>query len=267
VTTLAALEKRLGSMTARMASPVASLSALELSRLAGIDPDPWQADVLQSDARQLILLCSRQSGKSTISSVLATHQAVTVPDSLVLLIAPALRQSQELFRKVKAAYASLGDLVPAVVENALTLELSNGSRIICLPGSEKTIRGLSAPDLIVEDESARVPDELYQAIRPMRATKPDSRLILLSSAFGRRGHFYETWENGGPDWERVMVRASDCPRIDPEWLEQERLAIGDFWASQEYDCQFLDSVNQFFRSVDIDDLADDTIVPLFARSA
>lgn len=258
------LEKRIAALASRIQLAATALSAVEIAGRSGMTPDVWQRRVLESDARQLILLCSRQAGKSTISSVLATHQAVTVPDSLVLLVAPALRQSQELFRKVKTCYAALGDLVPAVVENTLTLELGNGSRIICLPGSERTIRGLSAPDLIIEDESARVPDELYQAIRPMRATKPESRLILLSSAFGRRGHFYETWEHGGPDWERVKITAYDVPRIDPDWLEHERRAIGSWWFAQEYECQFVDSVDSAFRGEDIDNMASAEVPPLFA---
>jgi hypothetical protein len=143
--------------------------------------------VLASDAKQIILLCSRQSGKSTVTSILATHQAVAVPGSLVLLLAPALRQSQELFRKVKGVYAALGDTVPAVVENALSLELANASRIVCLPGQEMTVRGFSAPDLVIEDEASRVTDALHQAIRPMLAISR-GRLVLLSSPFGRRGH-------------------------------------------------------------------------------
>jgi hypothetical protein len=240
-----------------------NLTAVELAERAGLSPDPWQRDVLQSDARQLILLCSRQAGKSTVTSVLAAHRAATVPGSLVLLVAPALRQSQELFRKVRGVLGAIEEAVPRTVDNALTLELSNGSRIVTLPGSEKTIRGYSAPDLIIEDEASRVADELAMALRPMRATKPDSQLILLSSPFGQRGHFYETWTNGGPEWQRVKITAQDCPRIDPQWLEQERQAIGDWWFEQEYLCVFRDAIDSYFRGEDITALASPDVVPLF----
>src|SRR4051794_27286054 len=231
--TLSRLAKDVATLRTQLRPPVAALTVLEVAQRGGVVPDPWQHHVLTSEARRIILLCSRQSGKSTTTSILATHRAVTVPDSLVLLLAPALRQSQELFRKVKAVHASLGDSVPAVVENALSLELANGSRIVTLPGSEKTVRGFSAPDLVIEDESARVSDELHQAVRPMLAVSR-GRLVLLSSAFGKRGHFYETWEHGGAEWLKVKITAHDVPRIDPVWLEQERLAIGDWWFDQEY---------------------------------
>src|SRR5215212_10665804 len=248
--TLRQLERDVATLRTQLTPPVSALSRLDIAQRSGIAPDAWQRDVLQSDAQQIILLCSRQSGKSTVTSILATAQAVNVPDSLVLLLAPALRQSQELFRKVKGVYAALGDAVPAVVENALSLELANGSRIVTLPGKEATIRGFSAPDLVIEDEASRVADELHQAIRPMLAVS-QGRLVLLSSPFGRRGHFYETWEHSGPEWLKVKITAHDVPCIDPAWLEQERAAIGDWWFDQEYLCEFREAVDSVFRYDDV----------------
>ncbi len=55
-----------------------------------------------------------------------------------------------------------------VQESQLKIELANGSRILCLPGEEATIRGFS-PNLLVIDEASRVPDDLYRAVRPMLA--------------------------------------------------------------------------------------------------
>ena len=52
-------------------------------------------------------------------------------------------------------------------ETLQRLELENGSRVISLPGNEKTVRGLASVDLIVIDEAARVDDELLAATRPM----------------------------------------------------------------------------------------------------
>jgi hypothetical protein len=57
--------------------------------------------VLRSDRRQIILNCSRQAGKSTISALLALHTAVYTPRALILLVAKTLTQSKELFLKMK----------------------------------------------------------------------------------------------------------------------------------------------------------------------
>lgn len=240
-----------------------ALDPVRLARRAGIAPDPWQADLLRSDARQAILLCSRQSGKSTTTAVLATHQAVYASSSLVLLLSPSLRQSQELYRKVRDVYAAVaGDGPRPAEESALRLELANGSRIVCLPGREDTIRGFSGVALLVVDEASRVPDALYQAVRPMLAVS-GGRLVLLSTPFGKRGFFHHEWTDGGPAWLRVKITARDCPRIDPAWLERERAAIGGWWHDQEYLCEFKETEDAVFGYDDIQAALDPTVKPLF----
>lgn len=121
-----------------------ALDPVRLAERAGMDPDAWQRALLRSDAKQVALLASRQSGKSTTCALLAVHQAVYVPGSLVLVLSPSLRQSQELFRKAITAYAATGAMVPSTAETKLTLELENGSRLIALPGKEATIRAIPA---------------------------------------------------------------------------------------------------------------------------
>ena len=158
---LALLEQRALARTVPVPTdPVA------LARAAGIEPDPWQAAVLRSAAPRLLLNCSRQSGKSTITGILATHTALYDAGSLTLLLSPTLRQSGELFRKCLAVYRALGRPVPAESETALTLTLENGSRIVSLPGKDGTIRGYSGVRLLVVDEASRVPNDLYLAVRP-----------------------------------------------------------------------------------------------------
>src|SRR5579884_3681465 len=128
---------------------------------AGMPPDPWQRDLLMSAARHLLLLCSRQAGKSQTAAALALRQALLVPGSLVLLLSPTLRQSGELFRdKVLRLFTGLGRPVATTQESALQMTLVNGSRIVSLPGEEQTIRGYSGVALLVIDEAARVPDDL-----------------------------------------------------------------------------------------------------------
>jgi hypothetical protein len=55
----------------------------------GFEPDPWQARVMRSAARQVLLNCARQSGKSTVTAAIATHTAVFRPGSLTLLVSKA----------------------------------------------------------------------------------------------------------------------------------------------------------------------------------
>jgi hypothetical protein len=239
-----------------------TLDPITLAAYAGFTLDAWQRDVLTSTAHQIILLVTRQGGKSTVSSIRALHRALYTPASLVLLLAPSYRQSKELFRKVKDALAALPFSVAVASESALELEFTNLSRIVALPGKEATIRGFSGVSLLIVDEASRVPDELYQAVRPMLAVSGGD-ILLLSTPFGKRGFFHHEWTEGGADWHRTKVTANDCPRIPREWLEQERRSIGDWWYRQEYMCEFVETIDQVFSYDDIQRALDDSVTPLF----
>jgi hypothetical protein len=238
--------------------------ALDPARWAaalGFAPDVWQAEVLRSGSPRLLLNCSRQSGKSTVTALLALHRAVYWPNSLILLLSPSLRQSQELYRKVRGFLGAIGaDSPKPSEESALRLELANGSRILSLPGKEATVRGYSGVALLIVDEAARVADDLYYAIRPMLAVS-NGRLVALSTPFGTRGWWHEAWAKGGPGWERYEVPATECPRISRGFLEEEERTLGEWWYRQEYGCEFLDADSQAFRREDIDKAFSEEVDP------
>jgi hypothetical protein len=243
-----------------------ALDPVALARRVGITPDPWQAEVLRTPARQLVLNCCRQSGKSTMAALLASHVGLYEPGAPIILLSPSERQSVELLRKVRATLTALGQAAPALsVDNVLGLELANGSRLLALPGREGTIRGFSGVRLLVIDEAARVPDPLYQSVRPMLAVS-GGRLVLLSTPFGKRGFFHHEWTQG-EDWARFEVPATAIPRIDPAWLEKERRAIGDFWFEQEYLCQFKETSDAVFAYEDVAAMLDSETAPLFPLAA
>jgi hypothetical protein len=242
---------------AHMLDPV----AFAVDRL-GFVPDAEQARAIRSPRRQKIMKCCRQWGKSSTTSVIALHTAVYEPGSLILLVSPSLRQSRELFGKVTEFMRRLEPAEILEEDNKLSCTLQNRSRIVSLPGDPKTVRGFSAPALIIEDEAAFVADELHTALRPMLAVS-EGKLILISSPFGRRGHFFDVWTNGGPAWERIEVKATDCPRISPEFLEQERAALGDWRFRQEFLCEFVETDDQLFGYDLIMGAFDDSVEPLF----
>jgi len=233
-----------------------------LMRRIGMTPDPWQAQVLCSSAQQSLQLTTRQAGKSTTTACLALHTALYVPDSLILLLAPALRQSQELFMKVTQFYHELGKPVPAREASALRLSLMNGSRIIALPGNEATIRGFSGVRLLIIDEASRVSDDLYYSVRPMLAVS-GGRLVALTTPFGKRGFFHEEWINGGDSWHRTRITAYDCPRISRDFLAEERQRLGERWFNQEYMCSFEENIDAVFAYDSVMSALTDDVTPLF----
>ncbi|MEJ1938800.1 hypothetical protein WDZ92_52050, partial [Nostoc sp. NIES-2111] len=87
----------------------------------------------------------------------------------------------------------------------------------------------------------------YQAASPMLAVK-NGALWLLSTPFGARGFFWKEWTAGGEGWLRVQVKATDCVRLRPEFLERERMRMGEDWYRQEYLCEFVGAEDGPFRA-------------------
>lgn len=229
----------------------------------GKTPDPWQEIALRHKGTDLILNCSRQSGKSTISAIKSLHRAIYYPKSLILLLSPSQRQSSELFRKVIEFCAVCNNLPEKTEDSKQFMSFVNGSRVVSLPGKEGSIRGYSGVDLIIEDEAAQVEDTLYFAIRPMLIVSKGD-LMLMSTPRGKRGHFFREWEKGGDAFERISIKASECPRIDKKDLERERERLGPFWYAQEYECEFVEPEGSLFSYDDIQAMHSNEIKPFFS---
>jgi len=211
----------------------------------GFVPDAWQAQLLRSQSRWILLNCCRQSGKSTTTAIVALHQAIYDP-GLVLCVSPSLRQSRELFAKVIGFLKSIEPVIPLEEDNKSSCELSNGSRIVSLPGDPDTVRGYSAPKLVITDEAAYVSDAMQAAIAPMLAVSC-GRQIDMSSPNGRRGYFYENWVNG-EGIERIKIIGRGCPRIGAEFLDKMRHKLGPLLFAQEFEGEFIDAESSAFSS-------------------
>ena len=238
-----------------------STDRVAFARALDLDLDPWQATLLASDSRRDILNCSRQAGKSTIAAVLALHEALYQPGSVTVLVSPSQRQSSELFRKVVGLRSLLPHKPPLLEDNRLSMHIAGGGRVLSLPGSEATIRGISAVSLLVEDEAARVEDQLYLSVRPMLAVR-NGRLVLMSTPWGKRGHFWEVWDEG-TGWAKVRVPATEVPRISAEFLDEERRSMPAWWFEQEYLCEFKEDADSVFRYDDVMRALSDDVTPLF----
>ena len=215
----------------------------------GFKADPWQAEVLRSNSKKVLLNCSRQSGKSCISSIAALHTAVFQPSSLTLMVSPSLRQSSEIFRKFLGFLDLLPNLPVRNENTKLSITLDNKSRVVSLPGSEGTIRGYSSVSLLLIDEAARVIDDLYFAVKPMLAISR-GRMLALSSPFGKRGWFFAEWSEG-EGWQKHSIKATDCPRISKEFLESERRSMPRAVFQSEYMCEFTETLDSVFGYDDV----------------
>jgi terminase large subunit-like protein len=228
----------------------------------GFEPDPWQAELLRSKSRQVILCMGRQVGKSTIVAALALHTCLYQPGALVLVIAPSQRQSRELFIKIHGFLQRLEPPETLEEETKLSLMMSNNSRVVVLPGDNpRTVRGYSAPELIIEDEAAFVSDETNDALMPMLAATTTGRIVLMSTPNIAAGHFYAIWHNGSDEWQRFEMPTTGCPRVDLAWLDARR-RDDPLRFDREYLCRFGSPEDSLFSIEMLDRMVVSNFEPL-----
>lgn len=230
------------SLAADLASAV---DPVGFARSLSFDPEPWQASLLRSKERRVLVVCARQVGKSTVAALKALQVAQYQPGGLSLIFSPSQRQSDELLAKVRGLYRRLGSAKPAR-DNGSELRLENGSRIVSLPGSESSTRGFSAARLLILDEAARASDDLLASAVPMVAG--DGQLMVMSTPWGRRGFFFALHEDQGNGWQRHKITAYESQQFTPTRIAEAKALHGSFVFASDYECQFGDNDAQLFST-------------------
>jgi hypothetical protein len=228
--------------------------ALLFERVIG-EPDPWQSELLDARDEFILVLASRQVGKSTTIACLVWRALAR--GKFVVLIAPSERQSRELFRKVEV-FKRRSSLV-AVRSTQTELELVNGGRLVVAPSTSDTLRGFSAVDLLVIDEAAFTSDDTISAVLPMRAE--DGRVLMSTTPNGARGFFYEVWRDGRV--RRINARSIEIPRLARK-VEFDRRHMPKIRFEVEHMCSFIGSGRAYFNPVAVDAALSEEVRPLWA---
>jgi len=208
--------------------------------------DPWQKKVLETEG-DIVLRSGRQVGKSTIISIKAGEYAVNHSNKTILIISAVERQANLLFEK---CLGYISDNHKNSIKKGVDrptkhiIKLKNGSRIYSLPTglTGYGIRGYTI-DVLIADEAAFIPENVWQAVTPMLAVTKGN-MILLSTPFGREGFFYDCFNN--PKFTTFHISSLDCPRADKEFIERERQRMTKNQFAQEYEGLFVDELRRFF---------------------
>ena len=212
-----------------------------------MDLDDWQKEILQTTGN-ICLRSGRQVGKSTIISIKAAEYAIANIHKTILIIASVERQASLLFDKTLGyihdnykTYIKTGKDKPT----KHVIKLKNGSTIYCLPTglSGYGIRGYSV-DLLIADEAAFIPEDVWTAVTPMLAARANSSIWLLSTPFGREGYFYRCFSD--PQYKSFHISSETIPRISKDFLAAEKRRMTKLQYTQEYLGEFIDELRQLF---------------------
>jgi hypothetical protein len=206
---------------------------LWVREVLGVEPEPWQEEFLRAPlGASIIALTARQVGKTTTAAWAIAHSMLFTPGGLSVIACPAQRQSAEAVRRVREFVIKVG--AELRTDNVYALELKNGSRVLALPGSDDSIRGLTVDGWIVADEAARLTIDLIAALGPMRARRPQARFAMLSTARSRTDPFWMVWEGDDPSWLRLKATADSVSFFTEEFLAQQKRLFGEGRFNQEY---------------------------------
>ena len=213
--------------------------------MAALVLDKWQEDVLRTET-DVAMRSGRQVGKTTIISIKASLYALNKPKTTTLIISATERQAYHLFEMIlNYLFDNYKNKIckGAKKPTKHLITLTNGSKIYCLPAGQSGvgIRGYTI-DLLIADEAAYIPEEVWTAVTPMLAVTGGQK-ILISTPKGKAGYFYERFSD--PKYASFHISSEDCPRIPKEYLEQERKSMTKSEYAQEYLGEFVSGLTFF----------------------
>jgi len=254
------IKRRVAAVSAAggpLSGTASAMSPLEtFERAFDFPPMPHQRDYL-TETRDLVFLKGRQIGASQGAAALAIHTARSIPGSDSVIVSATQRQSSEVAVRARLGLASLGEKL--VQDSATTLRLTNGSRILSLPQSEKAVRGYSAV-LLIMDEAAFIEEPTWVAASPMTSAT-GGRTVVQSTPGVPSGWFYELTKNPPPAWASMRVTSEEVRTVSREFLARKRAEMAPHLYRQEYLAEFasVGSVGRWFTAKDYDERINEDI--------
>jgi hypothetical protein len=237
-------------------SAIVASDPVERFRRTIAEPDHWQSTYLLARDEFICCLCSRQTGKSSATSILAYD--TIAKGEFVLILAPSERQSIELLRKIQHARNADRHAPPLIRSTMTEVELLGGGRCVVVPASSDTLRGFSAASLIIVEEAAFCPDEAINAILPSRAE--DGRVIMITTPGGSKEcFFYQAWSQGNV--RKIMARSTEIPRMTRK-VAFDRMHMPSKKFQVEHLLQWLGNATQFIDTAVINAAFSDSVAAI-----
>ena len=214
-----------------------------------------QKRILQCKDRFIAVRAARRFGKSYVFACFAAWAACTHQDYHVVCISKSQRQSSLMFQTIYKLI-SRSSMANSITRDTQTrIEFTNGSVIESLPGgSYDSIRGITI-DLILIDEAAYVPEELFVVLYPTIITTKGTVVLISTPAFST-GEFYRACTDPKSEYTTFHMTHDDAvfddgsPFVDRDELAREIQRCGGENSSQyirEYLADFTDAEGAFFN--------------------
>ena len=226
----------------------------------------FQEELIESfhEHRFNIAKLPRQTGKSTTCVSYLLHYILFNDNVNVGILANKLSTARDLLSRLQLAYEQLPLWIQQgiVVYNKGSMELENGSKILAASTSASAVRGMSF-NIIFLDEFAFIPnhiaEQFFSSVYPTITSGTSTKVIIISTPNGMN-HFYKLWvdaQKGRNGYAWNEVHWSKVPGRDAKWKEQTIANTSERQFTQEFDCEFLGSVDTLIAASKLRTLAYD----------
>jgi len=207
----------------------------------------------------------RQTGKSTTVVSYLLHYALFNDSANIGILANKASTARDLLGRLQTAYENLPKwLQQGVISwNKGSMELENGSKIMAASTSASAVRGMSF-NIIFLDEFAFVPnhiaDDFFSSVYPTISSGQKTKVIIISTPYGMN-HFYKLWvdaQNKRNNYIWSEVHWSEVPGRDAKWKEETIKNTSERQFTQEFECEFLGSVDTLISASKLRSLVFDT---------
>jgi hypothetical protein len=227
----------------------------------------FQKDLVRKfhDNRFNIAKLPRQTGKSTVVVSYLLHYALFNDSSNIGILANKASTARDLLGRLQTAYENLPKWLQqgVIAWNKGSMELENGSKIMAASTSASAVRGMSF-NIIFLDEFAFVPnhiaDDFFSSVYPTISSGQKTKVIIISTPYGMN-HFYKLWvdaQNKRNNYIWTEVHWSEVPGRDAKWKEETIKNTSERQFTQEFECEFLGSVDTLIAASKLRSLVFDT---------
>ena len=200
-----------------------------------------QKQVIESQARNRVLITGRRFGKTFIAIGELLNFACKKPRQKVWYVAPTYRQAKQICWAKLKEVALENDLVSYINETDLTIRLHNNSEI-SLRGSDRSydqLRGVGL-NFLVLDEFADIPSDAYYSV--LRATLSDTKgsFFACGTPRGYGNWAYDLYMKGKEDndWKSWQFTTLQGGQVEPDEIEAAKSDLDERTFRQEYEATF-----------------------------
>jgi hypothetical protein len=205
--------------------------------------------------RRVIIMESRQAGKTTTSAAYILWYTLFQGDKNVAILANKDKTAREILSRYQLMYENLPLWMQQGVKtwNKGDVELENGSKVFTAATTAAGIRSKSV-NLLYIDEAAIIPnniaDAFFTSVYPVVSAGQTTKILITSTPLGYN-HFWKFWndaENGRNGFTPLFIPYWKIPGRDEKWAEEQRRVLGDIKYNQEVLCKFLGSALTLIRA-------------------